>query len=144
MLDDSLKSGGGAVDSSGVILPVANDPGSGSSNKSERAGSNAKDSELMTTQEQSQKLKSEISGSRTAGIEDNGDPDSGRNQTGAIAVESSNAVSVVSESECSDSLSGNSFPPGSSYLKSLESMKADSAYSSASCSSSDSDNCDKR
>lgn len=143
VLDDSLKSGS-AVDSSGVILPAANDPG-GSGSKSERAGaSNPKDSE-RTTQEQSQKSKSEISGSRTAGIEDDKDPDGGRNRTGAIAaaVESSNAVSVVSESECSDSLSGNSFPP-SSYLKALESMKADSAYSSASCSSSDSDNCDKR
>lgn len=140
MLDDSLKSGG-AVDSNGVILPATNDLGS-SSDRSERACSNLKDSE-RTTQEQLQKLKSEISGGRTTGTGDDKDPDSSRNRTGAIKMELSNAVSVVSESECSDSLSGNSFPP-SSYLKSLESLKADSAYSSASCSSSDSDNCDKR
>lgn len=51
---------------------------------------------------------------------------------------------AVLESDGSNSLPGtNSFPSGM-YLKSLESLKMDSAYGSASCSSSDSDNCDKQ
>lgn len=50
---------------------------------------------------------------------------------------------AVLESDGSNSLPGTSGFPSGAYLESLESLKVDSAYGSASCSSSDLDNCDK-
>lgn len=134
-LDDSLKTIS-TVDSIGITLLEINET-ENSGDKSENVDSNLQGSERLpfaTPQAHSQNSKTEISDRGSTEIDEK--DRSGQSRSETIRTEMTGEVSVALESDGSDSLSGNSFPPGS-YLKSLESMKVDSAYSSASCSSSD-------